>query len=311
MESLAEAITAIEMHRRSRLLIIAASHLDLDLLPPLFDTLKGIGEAPRLDLLLYCSGGEIGGARRIGLMLQQSSERLAIIVPDRCRSAGTILALAADEILAGRAAIFTPVDPLLQAGADADNDAPQAISTEDVRRFGEAVQAWFGFDQKRARTSAFEAMTGAIFPPTLTAFYRASLEAELVCRELLSKPMGRDAERTAAIVSKLVSGFQSHGFPLSREDLRDFGLPVTEDNEVEERAWAIAALLRSSIGGGARGNEQEEWFDACIATRDSCRVRRRSSAWLMPRWESAQLSEHGVHAIHQAEPRSSTSFHRQ
>src|SRR5207244_13406662 len=109
------------------------SHLDLDLMAAVHDALNGLGKVPRLDVLLYCSGGEIGAARRIGLMLQEACERLAMIVPDRCRSAGTIVALAGEAIVARRAAIFSPVDPLLQSAAG-DGEAPGAVSAEGVRR---------------------------------------------------------------------------------------------------------------------------------------------------------------------------------
>src|SRR5438874_942209 len=98
MTPFADAIKSIEEHRHSRVLLLAASHLEIELLPVVHDMVAGLGEVPRLDVLLYCSGGEIGAARRLGLLFQQATERLGVIVPDRCRSAATMLALAARDI---------------------------------------------------------------------------------------------------------------------------------------------------------------------------------------------------------------------
>ena len=95
MTTLADAITSIETRRNSRVFVLAASHLDVELLPILYDLITHMGKIPRLDMLLHCSGGEIGAARRIGLMLQQSTERLGIIVPAILKNFGDVPDLAA------------------------------------------------------------------------------------------------------------------------------------------------------------------------------------------------------------------------
>lgn len=298
MKSLTKAIRDIEAKRGSRAVLLAASHLDLDLLPALHDMLNTLDNASRMDVLLYCKGGEITAARRIGLLLGMATEHLGAIVPDRCQSAGTIVALAAREIIAGPAAIFSPVDPALQAPLNSDEGSPSAISTEDVRRFSEMAQSWFGHDKNEADAGAFTAMTAAIFPPTLTAFYRATLEVRAICHELLRlhRPASDEAI-TESIVSRLMFGYHSHGFPLSRDDLMAMGLPIVVDSDIESASWVIAGLLRQSIGGGARASLDDDWFDACIATRDDCRVRRTGSRLLMPRWERGVVTEDGVQAI--------------
>jgi hypothetical protein len=249
-----------------------------------------MGGTPRLDVLLYCSGGEIGAARRIGIMLQQSTDELGMIVPDRCLSAGTILALAGTEIVAGRAAVFSPVDPLLQGSVDGE-EAAGAISAEDIRRFPEMAEAWFGQTPEEAKARALEILAQAISPPTLTAFYRAGLEAAAVCRELLAWRMADGAGELESTVSRLLTGFHSHSFPLCREDLRSFGLPVAGDAGVEQAAWRIAALLRTQVGGGARARPEDDWIDACLATVDSGRLRRAGPSYLMPRWEAGLLGD--------------------
>lgn len=288
--TLADAIVEIEERRDSRVVVLAASHLDLDLLPTLYDRLEAMGDAPRLDILLRIRGGAVDAARRIGLLLADATAHLGAIVPDRCQSSGTIVALAAHEIVAGPCAIFSPVDPALQGTVDDDSDDPGAVSTEDIRRFAEMAREWFGREGEQASSDAIATLTAAIFPPTLTAFYRATCEVESICRELISRRSDAGAaDIIDRIVTQLMHGYHSHGFPLTGEDLAGLGLPVVRDAGVEAAAWRIAGMLRSAVGGGARDSEQDDWFDACIATRDTCHLRRTGPHRMMPRWETGTI----------------------
>lgn len=284
---IARQIAEIERKRGSRVLVLAASNLDVSFLPPLYDCLREIGRGARLDLLIYCRGGEVGAARRIPLLLHRFADRLAFIVPDHCASAGTVAALAAHEIVAGEAAIFSPVDPLLQGPG---GDGPAAISAQDVRLFGTMSRDWFGLDEAEARTRAMAMLCESIFPTTLTAFYRSALEVEAVCLELLSLHMPDDAAAAKArIVEALLYGHHSHGFPLAREDLAALGLPIAGDPAAEDLAWEVARELRRSIGGGARGSVEDDWIDGLLATREGVWRRRCSPEALGPAWEAGEI----------------------
>jgi hypothetical protein len=279
----------VDLRRRhSRVLVFAASHLETELVPALYDTLREIGHAERLDVLFHCRGGAVGAARAIPLLLHQFTDRLAFIVPDRCTSSGTIALLAAREIVAGPAAMFSPVDPLLQ-GPMASAE-PFAISAQDVRMFGEMSRAWFGLAEDEARPKAMSVLCESIFPTTLTAFYRSTLEVEAVCREMLSLHMREGEEAAKAkIVEALLYGHHSHGFPLMREDLNSLGLPLIGDPATEDSAWEVARVLRQSVGGGARPTAEDEWTDALLPTRGGLRRRRRSPKALGPAWETGEV----------------------
>ncbi len=163
-------IAELEALRGSTVLVFAASHLELDLLPELYDTLRGLGRPERLDVVFYCKGGVVNAARRIALLLHEHTGHLAFIVPHRCESAGTITALAAREIVAGPVAVFSPVDPQLQAPPSAPGEGPSAISSEDVRLFGQMARDWFGLEEGEAKQQAMSVLFQNIFPTTLTAF---------------------------------------------------------------------------------------------------------------------------------------------
>jgi hypothetical protein len=278
----------IERRRQSRVLVFAASHLDSELLPPLYDSLLEIGRTERLDILFHCRGGAVSAVRAIALLLHQFTDRLSFIVPDRCLSSGTIAALAAHEVVAGPAALFSPVDPLLQAPVGPEDDGPSAISSQDVRLFGEMSRAWFGLGEEEARLKALSVLSESVFPTTLTSFYRSTLEVEAVCLELLSLHI-EDAEAKRRIVDALLYGHHSHGFALMRADLAALGLPLVGDPAVEDSAWEVARVLRDTVGGGARATPQDDWVDAVLATRSGSRRRRRSPEEMRPAWEEGEV----------------------
>lgn len=282
-------LEALEVSRGSRVVLLAASHLELDTLPVLYDTLRGIGRTQRLDLLFHCSGGEAQAARRIALMLHDFTDHLSFIVPDRCESSGMIAALAARELVAGPAAIFSPVDPHLETPSGS-GAAPSAVSAQDVRLFARMAEDWFGLAESEAKAKALAVLCESIFPTTLTSFYRSMLEVEAICAELiaLGLPDAAPAIRSE-IVETLLYRHHSHGFALTRDDLRMLGLPVRDDEAVEAMAWEIARDVRGGLGGGARRSVEADWFDGLVATTAGAMRRRRGPDGLAPRWEEGGI----------------------
>ncbi len=283
-------IEELEARRGSRVLVFAASHLELELLPELYDVLRGLGRPERLDVVFYCKGGVVNAARRIALLLHQFTAHLAFIVPHRCESAGTITALAAREIVAGPVALFSPIDPQLQGAPSGQGEGPSAISSEDVRLFSQMAKDWFGLEEGEAKRQAMSVLCANIFPTTLTSFYRSVLEDRAICAELLALHMAHESEaQRARIAEQLLFGHHSHSYALSRDDMAALGLPIRRDGPVEDLAWEIARSVRGTLGGGVRRSLEDDWFDAILATREGVRRRRRGQGGLEPTWEAGEL----------------------
>jgi len=283
-------IDAIEARRDSTVLVFAASHLEVELLPELYDMVRSLERPARLDVVFYCKGGVVNAARRIALLLHELTGHLAFIVPHRCESAGTITALAAREVVAGPVAVFSPVDPLLQASPSDAGHGPLAVSSEDVRLFGQMAKDWFGLEEADAKRQALSVVVDSIFPTTLTSFYRSVLEARAICAELLALHMAHDsAAHRATIVDQLLFGHHSHTYALTRDDLAALGLPIRRDPPTEDIAWEIARCLRNTVGGGVRRSVEDDWFDALLVTRSGARRRRRRQGGLEPVWEAGEL----------------------
>lgn len=272
-------ISQIETLRDSRVLVLAASHLDIELLPALFDQCTDIGPTPRLDVVLHGRGGVVNAARRIALLLRRQTGHLAFIVPFHCQSSATLLTLCADEIIAGELAQFSPIDPQLN-GADGSS-----FSGLDIQHFGAMAETWFGLESEQARAESLALLCQSVFPPSLTAFYRTTLELAQIGEELLAWQLpGHDEASRRKIVSQLMSGYHSHNYALEGADLEKLGLQVRRNAKVEQVAWEISKLLQGSVGGALRNAPDEAYNDAMLATRDAVMVRRKRPGGMGADW---------------------------
>ncbi|NVE00277.1 hypothetical protein [Massilia sp. BJB1822] len=280
-------IRQLEQSRQSRVLVFAASRLDMEHLPALYEQCREMGHSPRLDVLIQSRGGAVVAARRIALLLREFCDRLSFIVPYYCESSSTILALAADEIIAGDLAIFSPIDPHLHGGVS-DDEAASMFSSMDIKMFGAMSEDWFGVSSEEARMQALSLLCGSIFPPTLTAFYRTTLELEQIGEELLAFQLpqaGEEARRK--ILKQLMYGFHSHGYPITRGELAAMGLNIRREPEVEALSWEVSRLIQKTVGRGLNRSDDEPWIDALMATRDGVKLRERAEGGYHPRWTEA------------------------
>lgn len=280
--ALLQHINTLERMRDSKVLVLAASHLDFELLPALYDHCRALGEVERLDVVLHGRGGFVNAARRIALLLRGQAEHLAFIVPFHCQSAATLLTLCADEIVAGDLALFSPIDPLL-GGADGTT-----FSGLDIKLFGDMAASWFGLEEATARTESLALLCNSIFPPSLTAFYRTNLEIEGIAHELLAtrRPPapGSAGADLAQLVRQLMAGYHSHNYAITGPELAALGLPVRRDPMAEQFGWDISTLLQETIGGAQRGSEDAPWHDALLASSAGVQLRRRHASALAPAW---------------------------
>ncbi|WP_313166402.1 SDH family Clp fold serine proteinase [Massilia oculi] len=276
---LGEHIARIERERDSKVLVMAASHLDIEMLPALYDACEEMGRAPRLDVVLHGRGGVVNAARRIALLLRRSAEHLSFIVPFHCESAATLLTLCGDEIMAGELALFSPIDPQL------DGAGGGSFSGLDIERFGDMAQDWFGIEGDSARAESLALLCNSIFPPSLTAFYRTTRELAAIGEELLAfQRPDLEAGARQAIVRHLMSAYHSHNYAIGPDELARLGLRVRRDQALERLAWPLSKLLQATVGGGVRDSDDDEFNDALLATRATLRVRRRRPGGLAPLW---------------------------
>lgn len=282
----------LERERKSKVLVLAASVLDSEFLPQLYDVLKEIGKTERLDVVLYGRGGEINAARRIALLLHEFTENLCFIVPYHCQSSCTVLMLSGHEVIASDLATFSPIDPRLNAIDTGEEGGIQELDSENIRLFNEMCKNWFDLDvqQEDVRMQLLASVASSIFPTTLTSLYRSTLELQGIADELLSFQLPNEtAEHRSKIVNKLLFGYHSHSYAITRADLIQIGLKVKRNETVEDMAWQVAKELNAVIGGGVRQTPQDPRNDVLLATSNHAYVRQRHIEVMSPVWQEIKL----------------------
>ncbi|MFF0312044.1 hypothetical protein ACFYSC_31795 [Streptosporangium sp. NPDC004379] len=243
------ALAELESLRGGRAVALLADRLDATHAYILYECLRSRDRAERLDLVLLTSGGDVDATRRIALLLREHADRLAVLVPDHAESAGTLLCLAADELVLGPMAQLGPIDPHISALGE-QVSGPGRISAEDIRLLPRMAGEWFGLDERADRLQVFSAVSQRLFPTTLSTFYRADRNIRRAARELIAcQRPGLDAEERARIVEELVSGYDSHGHAITRAEAIRLGLKVTAPSRNEEELmWRCTEPLREWYG---------------------------------------------------------------
>lgn len=236
--------------------------LDEDGVDRLYIALASMGHVASLDLLLSTRGGHALSAFRCGRMLQGCSDHLRVIVPRRARSAGTLLSLAAEEIVLGRCAELGPLD----ATVSIDNSARASEgrwSTEDLRALRDLCgdEEWIALRPARAETEDWDSWHHGLSFAAITQIYRAERLVEQLAIDLLTQRAKMSAGAAEQTVQRLLHGYHSHDFPIFREEAAALGLNVTAPAAADElllwRAyWECVGLIRSCgpISGGPRSS---------------------------------------------------------
>lgn len=153
-----------------------------------------------IDLLLHTPGGLVLAAEQIARALQKHKAKVTVFVPHYAMSGGTMIALAADEIVMDENAVLGPVDPQL-------GNYPAVSIVETVRNKGP--------DKVDDHTLILaDIATKAI-----------NQVEDFICLLLKDKMAPEKAREMAKL---LAGGTWTHDYPLTCEKLKGFGLTVCE-----------------------------------------------------------------------------------
>ena len=170
----------------------------------LFRSLRAIrltAESTPIDLIVHTPGGLLLAAEQIAYALKQHPAKVTVVVPHYAMSGGTMIALAADEILMDRYAVLGPVDP--QIGQYPAASILKAVGRKPVSEVDDSTLILADVSEKAiAQTQTF---------------------VESLLRERMG---GEEAKRTAIA---LTEGRWTHDYPITAEEAAILGLPVKTD----------------------------------------------------------------------------------
>ena len=165
-----------------------------------------------LDLVLHTPGGLVLAATQIARAVLKHKGKVTVFVPHYAMSGGTLIALAANEIVMSEHAVLGPVDPQL-------GQSPAASIIKVVRE---------------KPIAEIDDQTLILADQAEKAIVQMGAEV----RDLLSNKY--PAEKTEELAKLLTSGTWTHDYPITFERARDLGLRVR--NEMPETVLNLMQL---------------------------------------------------------------------
>jgi len=195
----ARVITMIHrQEKRSLFGFAVARHIDLEDAQTIIAAIKSTPEDMPIDFVIHTPGGLVLAAMQIARAVEAHKAKVTVYVPVYAMSGGTLIALAADEIVLGEFSVLGPIDPQI-----AGLPGASIIKARDSKPV-ESV-----FDLTLVLADVAE---------------KALAQVKQGAVELLTPRMERSAAE--ALAAKLAGGHWTHDYALTAQEARALGLPV-------------------------------------------------------------------------------------
>jgi ClpP class serine protease len=208
LSSLRGATVITLIHRQETMSLLGfpvVRYIDIDDAESVLRAIRDTADDSPIEIILHTPGGVVLAASQIAGALADHPGRVTAVVPHYAMSGGTLIALAADEIVADPQSALGPVDPQL-------GEYPAASIVAAVRTPGEHDD----------QTLILADVAG-----------KALVQVEELTRGLLERHMAPERARDVAHV--LSTGTWTHDHALRTAELQALGLPVRVGVGEEER----------------------------------------------------------------------------
>ncbi|OAG27558.1 SDH family Clp fold serine proteinase [Thermodesulfatator autotrophicus] len=166
-----------------------------------------------IDIILHTPGGLVLASLQIAKALKRHKAKTTAFVPHYAMSGGTLIALAADEIVMGEHAVLGPVDP--QVGQFPAASLVKVRQTKPLDKIDDETLILADVAEK------------------------ALNQMEYNLEELLN---GRFSEDKVKELAKLLSqGRWTHDYPITYDEAKALGLPVS--NQMPEEIYELMSLF--------------------------------------------------------------------
>lgn len=241
-------IRDIEIKHPKLLCYVAGNKAQVDRIDTLgfVDMLHNVKHGDPIDLLLHTPGGDIDAAEKlIGLVRSATTEdgQFRVIIPDYAKSAGTLMALGANEIVMSDSSELGPIDPQVLSRDGNGSDVVYSVLT-----YLDAYDA-----AEKALQSAPDDLTARItfekFDPTIVRKFQSVKER---ARSFAENQLKRRGKNFSAIANELmdINKYQSHGQMIGWESAEEMGLTITyipSTDLVWRKYWSLYCHLRLAI----------------------------------------------------------------
>jgi ClpP class serine protease len=210
------------IHRQETLSLFGlpiARYIDIDDSEEVLRAIRLTPDETPIDIIIHTPGGIALAATQIAYALDAHPAKKTVIIPHYAMSGGTLIAMAADEIMMDPHAVLGPVDPQL-------GDAQGAYPATSILKVVEQKK----IDEIDDRTLILAEESR-----------KAVEQIKNIVRELVSD-LGTP-ENTEKIVEELVSGKYTHDFPITAKEACElFGDCV--NRELPREVYTLMSLYK-------------------------------------------------------------------
>jgi ClpP class serine protease len=230
-------IAQLESERKSRVILLVhrqetmrllgfpiARYIDINDSEDVLRAIQMTDEDVPLDLVLHTPGGLVLAALQIAKAVREHEAKVKVFVPHYAMSGGTLIALAADEIVMCKHSVLGPIDP--QLGQSPAASLIKVTEEKPVGRIDDQTLVLADVGRK------------------------AIAQVKQAASELLERRL--PAEQARALAEKLTAGTWTHDYPIWASTAKSLGLPVSTDmpNGVLELMKLYPQPVRMQSGGG-------------------------------------------------------------
>jgi len=210
------------IHRQEEVSILGmpvSSHISIEDSEAVLRAIRFTPPDQPIDLILHTPGGVVLAAEQIAKALVEHKGKVTVFVPHYAMSGGTLIALAADEIIMDANAVLGPVDP--QIGGMPASSIVNLLKFKQPSQISDEMLILADMAQKaRVQVAGF------------------------VAQVLLKHMKEKKAVELATILSE---GRWTHDFPLPVQAIQQFGLKVS--TAMPRRVYELMDLYPQSGSG--------------------------------------------------------------
>jgi ClpP class serine protease len=230
-------IAQLERRRNSRVILLVhrqetmrllgfpiARYIDINDSEEVLRAIQMTDDDVALDIVLHTPGGLVLAALQIARAIHEHKGKVTVFVPHYAMSGGTLIALAADDIVMSRHAVLGPIDP--QLGQSPAASLIKVVEQKPIAEIDDQTLIMADVGRK------------------------AIAQVKQSASDILKRRL--PADQAEALADKLSTGTWTHDYPLFAATAKELGLPVSTEmpDDVLELMKLYPQPVRTQSGGG-------------------------------------------------------------
>jgi ClpP class serine protease len=227
LESQRNSRVILLVHRQETMRLLGfpiARYIDINDSEEVLRAIQMTDDNISLDLVLHTPGGLVLAALQIARAIHEHKAKTTVFVPHYAMSGGTLIALAADEIVMSRHAVLGPIDP--QLGQSPAASLIKVVEQKPIAEIDDQTLVMADVGRK------------------------AIAQVKQSASDILKRRL--PADQAEALAEKLSTGTWTHDYPLFAATAKELGLPVSTEmpDDVLELMKLYPQPVRTQSGGG-------------------------------------------------------------